>query len=87
MIKVEPDLPEPTAEPTTFFAGPSDRFLVQGRLASGGVKVGDAEQARVRREDIVDAIEERIKVWNLEAASVRWTRRAEKECLPWRGNS
>ena len=36
------------------------------RLASGGVKVDDAEQARLWREHVVDAIEERIKVWHLE---------------------
>lgn len=70
MIKVEPDLPEPTAEPTTFLAGPSDRFLVERRLASGGVKVGDAEQARLWREDVVDAVEQRIKVWDLDATWV-----------------
>ena len=37
------------------------------RLASGGVKVDDVEQARLWRGDgVVDAIEERIKVWHLE---------------------
>ena len=65
VIKVEPDLPEPTAEPTTFLAGASDRFFVQRRLAARGVKVDDTEQARVWREDVVDAIEQRVKVGDL----------------------
>ena len=69
-IKVEPDLPEPTAEPATFLAGSSDRFLVKRRLASRRVKVDDAEQARLWREHVVDAIEERIKVWHLEKVLV-----------------
>ena len=66
MIKVEPDLPEPPAEPTTLLAGSSDGFLVHRRLTSRGIKVDDAKQARLWREDIVDAVEERVKVWNLE---------------------
>ena len=70
VIKVEPDLPEPTAEPATFLAGSSDRFLVQRRLASRCVKVDDAEQTRLWREHVVDAIEERIKVWHLEEVLV-----------------
>lgn len=67
VIKVEPNLPEPTAKPTTFLTGPSDCLFVERWLASGGVKVGDAEQARLWREDIVDAVEQGVKVWNLEA--------------------
>lgn len=66
VVKVEPDLPEPTADPTAFLAGPTDRLLVERRLASRGVKVDDAEQARLGREDIVDAVEEGIKVGDLE---------------------
>lgn len=65
MIKVEPDLPEPTAEPTAFLAGAPDGFLVERRLTSRGIKVDDAEHAGLWREDIVDTIEEGIKVWNL----------------------
>ena len=56
VVKVEPYLPEPTTEPTTFLAGASDGFLVKRRLASRCVKVDDTEQARLWREDILDAI-------------------------------
>ena len=65
VAKVETYLPEPTAEPTTFLAGASDGLLVKRRLASRGVRVDNTEQARLWREDIVDAIEEGIKVWDL----------------------
>ena len=71
VVKVEPYLPEPATEPTTFLAGASDGFLVKRRLASRGVKVDNTEQARLWREDIVDAIEERIKVWDLKEVSVQ----------------
>lgn len=72
MIKVEPDLPEPATEPTAFLAGSTDHFFVERWLASGGVKVDDAEDARLGREDIVDAIEQCIKVWDLETTLGRW---------------
>ena len=61
MVKVEPYLPEPATEPTTFLAGASNGLLVKRRLASRGVKVDDTEQARFWREDVVDAIEEKLK--------------------------
>ena len=86
MIKVEPDLPKPTAEPATFLAGSSDGLFVERGLASRCVEVDDAEQAGLWGEDVVDAIEEGIKVGDLGRRGYFGARREEKH-VPWKASS
>jgi len=39
MVKVEPDLPEPPAEPATLFARAADSLLMEGGLLARCIKV------------------------------------------------
>jgi hypothetical protein len=49
VIKVEPDLPEPATEPTAFLARAPDGLLVERRLLSGCIKIGDSDKTILRR--------------------------------------
>jgi hypothetical protein len=44
VIKVKPDLPEPTTKPTTFLARAPDRLLVERRLLSRCIKIDDSDK-------------------------------------------
>jgi hypothetical protein len=39
VIKVEPDLPEPSTNPATLLLGATDGLFVKRRLLAGGIKV------------------------------------------------
>ena len=65
MIKVEPDLPKPSAQPTTFFHGTSNRLFVEGWLATTGVEIDEGKQAIIWRKDVVDSVEQHVEIGNL----------------------
>lgn len=39
MVKVKPDLPEPTGEPSAFFARTTDCFFMKRGLLSSGIEI------------------------------------------------
>lgn len=65
MIKIEPDLPKPSAEPPAFLAGPSNGLLVKRELATRGVKIHDAQQTHFGIKQIINSVQERIKAGDL----------------------
>ena len=56
MVKVEPDLPKPAADPGTFLACTADRPLMERRVSARGIKVDDAEEAVFGGQDVVYTI-------------------------------
>ena len=48
MIKIEPDLPKPSAKPTAFLLCTTDGFLVERGLPTGGVEVDYTEETIFR---------------------------------------
>lgn len=65
MIKVEPDLPEPTRKPSTFLVIAPDGLFVEGGLLSSCIEIYYSEESIIRCKDIVDAIQEGIIVGDL----------------------
>lgn len=65
MVEIEPDLPEPPTEPATFLASSTDSPFVQRGLLPRRIEVDDGENACLWSKDIVDAIEQGIKAWDL----------------------
>ena len=57
MVEIEPNLPEPTAEPTALFAGTANGLLVRRRLFCSRVEICDAKQTNVRVEDVINSIQ------------------------------
>ena len=56
VIKVEPDLPEPSTDPTAFLLGATDGLFMKRRLLARGIKVDYAKKPVFGGEYVIYAI-------------------------------
>ena len=59
---IEPDLPKPPRQPTTFLFLPTDRLFVESRLLPSGIEVHNAEKTILGREHVINPIQQGIEI-------------------------
>ena len=65
MVKIEPDLPEPSTKPAAFLHGATNSLLMKRRLFSGGVKVDYTKETIFRGENVFYTIKKCIETRDL----------------------